>query len=114
MCLYAGILLNVMSPVHHLTAVVPDEVFTAETTLHALAEERCTSIYGTPTHYIDLLAHPRLSEFDLSHMYSGVCAAASCPIVLMQQVVQKLHIPKLLVLLLIICIAIMLLLLNGV
>ena len=32
---------------------------------------RCTSLYGTPTMFIDVLNHPALDKFDVSSLHTG-------------------------------------------
>ena len=46
--------------------VYPAASFEPLATLEAIAEERCTSVYGVPTMFIGMLEHPRFGEFDLS------------------------------------------------
>ena len=55
-------------------------------------------MFGTPTTYIDMLNHPlvKSGSIDLTSLESGVCGAAPCPITIMRNIVDKLHIPKLL------------------
>jgi fatty-acyl-CoA synthase len=73
------------------TMVYPAEAFDPLATLEALAEERCTSIYGVPTMFIAMLAHPRFAEFDLSALRTGIMAGAPCPIEIMKRVVDEMH-----------------------
>ena len=44
------------------TMVYPAESFEPLATLEAIAEERCTSIYGVPTMFIAMLEHPRFAR----------------------------------------------------
>jgi fatty-acyl-CoA synthase len=73
------------------TIVYPAEAFEPLATLEALAEERCTSIYGVPTMFIAMLAHPRFAEFDLTALRTGIMAGAPCPIEIMKRVVDEMH-----------------------
>jgi fatty-acyl-CoA synthase len=73
------------------TIVYPAEAFDALATLEALAGERCTSIYGVPTMFIAMLAHPRFAEFDLTALRTGIMAGAPCPIEIMKRVVDEMH-----------------------
>jgi acyl-CoA synthetase (AMP-forming)/AMP-acid ligase II len=52
--------------------VVPGESFAAADVLRAVEAERCTSLYGVPTMFIDALAHTDL--FDLSSLRKFVDA----------------------------------------
>ena len=52
---------------------------------------RCTSLYGVPTMFIDMLNHPNFSSFDLSSLYTGIMAGSPCPVETMRQVLDKMH-----------------------
>jgi len=73
------------------TIVYPAEAFDPVATLEAIAEERCTSIYGVPTMFIAMLGHPRFHEFDLTSLRTGIMAGAPCPIEIMRRVVDEMH-----------------------
>ena len=68
------------------TMIIPGEGFDAEPTLQAIANERCTAVYGVPTMFVAMLAHPRLTSFDLSHLRTGIMAGAPCPVEVMKKV----------------------------
>jgi fatty-acyl-CoA synthase len=59
--------------------------------LEAVAEERCTSLYGVPTMFIAELEEPRFAEFDLSSLRTGIMASAPCPIEVMKRVRTDMH-----------------------
>jgi fatty-acyl-CoA synthase len=71
--------------------VVPAEGFDPLATLEAVAEERCTSLYGVPTMFIGELEHPRFADFDLRSLRTGVMAGSPCPIETMRQVREEMH-----------------------
>ena len=71
--------------------VLPAEAFEPNATLEAIAEERCTSVYGVPTMFIAMLESPRFSEFDLSSLRTGIMAGAPCPVEVMKRVVNEMH-----------------------
>lgn len=71
--------------------VFPGEAFDPEETLAAVAKSRCTALYGVPTMFVAMLDHPRLEEFDLSTLRTGVMAGAPCPIEVMKRVVLQMH-----------------------
>ncbi|HKP64219.1 MAG TPA: AMP-binding protein [Polyangiales bacterium] len=73
------------------TMVYPAAVFDPLTTLQAVQDERCTSVYGVPTMFIAQLEHPRFAEFDLRSLRTGLMGGAPCPIETMRQVVSKMH-----------------------
>lgn len=76
---------------HGVTIVLPGAGFDAGTTLAVLAEERCTALYGVPTMYLAMLAHPEFARFDLCALRTGVMAGALCPIELMRRVMVDMH-----------------------
>lgn len=68
------------------TMVVPGEGFDPATTLRAVAQERCTGLYGVPTMFVAELGLPEFDSFDLSHLRTGIMAGTLCPIEVMKQV----------------------------
>jgi fatty-acyl-CoA synthase len=76
---------------HGACMVIPGPSFDAEATLRAVAEERCTSLYGVPTMFIAILGHPRFSEFDLTSLRTGIMAGSPCPTEVMKRVVSDMN-----------------------
>ena len=74
--------------------VYPAPSFEPLATLEAIAEERCTSIYGVPTMWIAQLEHPQFDEFDLTSLRTGVMAGAPCPVEVMKRAVSDMHAPR--------------------
>jgi fatty-acyl-CoA synthase len=79
---------------HGACMVYPAEVFNAEATLRACAQERCTSLYGVPTMFIAELEHPRFAEFDLGSLRTGIMAGSPCPIEIMKRVMDDMGITE--------------------
>ena len=73
------------------TMVYPAPSFEPLATLEAIAEERCTSIYGVPTMFIAQLEHPEFAKFDLTSLRTGIMAGAPCPIETMKRVISDMH-----------------------
>jgi fatty-acyl-CoA synthase len=73
------------------TIVYPSAGFDAGATLRAIEQERCTVLYGVPTMFIAELGHPEFERFDVSSLRTGIMAGSPCPIEVMKQVVQKMH-----------------------
>ena len=71
--------------------VYPAPSFEPLATLEAIAEERCTSLYGVPTMFIAQLEHPQFDEFDLTSLRTGLMAGAPCPVEVMKRVVNDMH-----------------------
>ena len=57
----------------------------------ALAQERCTSLYGVPTMFIAELSLPSFASFDLSSLRTGIMAGSPCPIEVMKRVINEMH-----------------------
>jgi fatty-acyl-CoA synthase len=74
--------------------VYPSECFQASAVLEAIHAERCTSLYGVPTMFLAVLEHPDFEGCDCSSLRTGIMAGAPCPIELMKQVVERLHMPQ--------------------
>jgi fatty-acyl-CoA synthase len=73
------------------TMVYPAPSFEPDSTLDAIAEERCTSVYGVPTMFIAMLESPRFGDLDLSSLRTGIMAGAPCPVEVMKRVVNEMH-----------------------
>jgi fatty-acyl-CoA synthase len=73
------------------TVVYPAEAFDPKATLEAIQAERCVSVYGVPTMFIAMLAHPDFASFDLSSLRTGVMAGSPCPVEVMKQVVADMN-----------------------
>jgi fatty-acyl-CoA synthase len=88
---FGMVLGNLAGLTHGSCLVVPGESFDAATTLEAVSEERCTSLYGVPTMFIAELEHPALALLDVSSLRTGIMAGAPCPREVMEQVRSRLH-----------------------
>jgi len=71
--------------------VLPDESFNATTVLETLESEACTALHGVPTMFIALLDHPDFERYDLSTLRTGIMAGAPCPVEVMKQVMDRMH-----------------------
>jgi fatty-acyl-CoA synthase len=76
---------------HGSTMVYPAEVFDPLATLQAVAEERCTALYGVPTMFIAQLDHPEFARFDTKSLRTGIMAGSPCPIEVMKKVQSQMH-----------------------
>jgi fatty-acyl-CoA synthase len=59
--------------------------------LAAIERERCTSVLGVPTMFIAMLAHPDFHRFDLTCLRTGMMAGSPCPVEVMKQCVDQMH-----------------------
>jgi fatty-acyl-CoA synthase len=82
---------NLGCTTHGSTIVVPADAFDPEATLRAAADERCTSLYGVPTMFIAMLAHPEFESFDLGALRTGIMAGSPCPIEVMKQCIERMN-----------------------
>ena len=88
---FGMVLANLACLTHGACLVVPGASFDPLATLRIVEEERCTSLYGVPTMFIAQLEHPRIGDFDLSSLRTGIMAGAPCPVEVMSQVRSKMH-----------------------
>lgn len=71
--------------------VIPGQGFDALKTLKAIAEEKCTGVYGVATMFNSELELSNFSSFDLSSLRTGIMAGGPCPIELMRKVQSKMN-----------------------
>ena len=76
---------------HGSAIVIPGANFDPLATLRAVAQERCTSLYGVPTMFIAELALPESATLDLSSLRTGIMAGAPCPALVMREVIDRFH-----------------------
>jgi fatty-acyl-CoA synthase len=79
---------------HGATMVYPGEGFDPLVTLTTVEQEKCTTLYGVPTMFIAELEHPEFSRFNLSSLRTGIMAGAPCPIEVMKQTMDRMHVPE--------------------
>ena len=90
-----GCVMGTLAALTHASAVViPAESFDAEATLRAIEAYRCTSIYGVPTMFIGMLGHPAVGTIELTSLRTGIMAGAPCPIEVMREVMDRMHVPE--------------------
>jgi len=82
---------NLASTSHGACIVIPAPGFDPAATLRAVAEERCTSLYGVPTMFIAELGLPDLASYDLSSLRTGIMAGSPCPVEVMKRVIDQMH-----------------------
>ncbi len=76
---------------HGATMVIPGDAFDPTAVLEAVQAERCTALYGVPTMFIAELSHPDFGSYDLSSLCTGVMAGSPCPVEVMKQCVDRMH-----------------------
>jgi fatty-acyl-CoA synthase len=80
---------NLAATSHGACVVIPAQGFDPSATLKAVAEERCTSLYGVPTMFIAMLADPEFESYDLTSLRTGIMAGSPCPVEVMKQVIER-------------------------
>jgi fatty-acyl-CoA synthase len=91
---FGMVLGNLACTSHGACMVVPGESFHAPSVLQTIAAEHCTSLYGVPTMFRALIEDPSFDQQDYSSLRTGIMAGAPCPIELMRQVIDRLHMPE--------------------
>ena len=89
-----GMVLALMACITHGTSFVPIDAFSPIKVMRALTSEKCTAVHGVPTMFIAMLEHPEFNTFDFSNMRTGIMAGSPCPIKVMQDVIEKMHMPE--------------------
>jgi len=91
---FGCVMANLAAVTHGAAVVIPAEAFDAEATLQAIAAHHCTSIYGVPTMFIAQLEHPAFGSACVDSLRTGIMAGAPCPIEVMKQVMERMHVPE--------------------
>jgi fatty-acyl-CoA synthase len=82
---------NLGATSHGACIVIPAPSFDPAATLHAVATERCTSLYGVPTMFIAELGLPTFGDYDLSSLRTGIMAGSPCPVEVMKKVISQMN-----------------------
>lgn len=82
---------NLACIAHGATMVYPAEAFEPEATLSAVEAEGCRALYGVPTMFIAMLNHSSFGRYDLSTLRTGIMAGSPCPIAVMREVIERMH-----------------------
>ncbi|HEY2707351.1 MAG TPA: AMP-binding protein [Caulobacteraceae bacterium] len=88
---FGMVMANMAAVTHGSTMVYPSPAFDPEAALDAIAKERCTSLYGVPTMFIAALGSPTFDSRDLTSLRTGAMAGSPCPVEVMKQVIDRLH-----------------------
>ncbi len=88
---FGMVMANLGCTSHGTTMVIPAPGFDPEITLRAIAEERCTGVYGVPTMFIAMQHHPSFADHDLSSLRTGIMAGSICPVEVMKHCVDDMH-----------------------
>ena len=86
-----GMVLAMTASMTHGTSLFPLPYFSPKPALACIHQEKITCFHGVPTMFIALLEHPDFPKTDFSHMRTGIMAGSPCPISVMRDVVNKMH-----------------------
>lgn len=86
-----GCVLGIMACITHGATIVPVERYNPVRVMKTIQDEKCTATYGVPTMYIAMLEHPDFPKYDFSTLRTGIMSGSPCPIKVMEQVVNLMH-----------------------
>jgi fatty-acyl-CoA synthase len=89
-----GCVMSSLNCVVHGSTMVVVENFDPLKALKFIENEKCTAINGVPTMFIAILTHEDFDKYDLSSLRTGIMAGAPCPVETMNQVIDKMHCPE--------------------
>ncbi len=86
-----GMVLSMTASMTHGVTICPLPYFSPKPSLACINSEHITCFHGVPTMFIALLQHEDFPKTDFSYMRTGIMAGSPCPISVMQDVVEKMH-----------------------
>jgi len=87
-----GMVMSVLTCANFGAAVVlPSDSYDPISTLEAIEKEECTALYGVPTMFSMTVNDPDLLNYNVRSLRTGIVAGALCPEVLMNKIVNDLH-----------------------
>ena len=86
-----GMVLAMTASMTHGVSLYPMPYFTPKPSLACINSEKITCFHGVPTMFIAMLEHPDFPKTDFSYMRTGIMAGSPCPISVMRDVVEKMH-----------------------
>ncbi len=86
-----GCVLGVLAAVSHSATLVILEKFDPVQVMASVEQEHCTALYGVPTMFIAVLEHSLFDKFDFSSLRTGIMAGSPCPVHIMRQVIDRMH-----------------------
>ncbi len=86
-----GMVLAMTASVTHGTTMSPIPAFSPRKGLECINKEKITAFHGVPTMFIAMMNNELFESTDFSHMRTGIMAGSPCPIKVMKEVVEKMH-----------------------
>ena len=91
---FGCVMANICAMHHGATVVLTGPHFNAKDTLIAIDQEKCNSVYGTPTMFTDMIETLKSYPIDTTCLETGIMAGAPCPEKLCQDVIKYLNADK--------------------
>ncbi|MBQ1312297.1 MAG: AMP-binding protein, partial [Blautia sp.] len=92
-----GMVLAMTATMTHGGTILPIPYFSPKSSLACINNEHITAFHGVPTMFIAMLSHPDFEKTDFSYMRTGIMAGSPCPIAVMRDVVEKMHMPEIVI-----------------
>ena len=92
-----GMVLAMTATMTHGGTILPLPYFSPKSSLACIHNEHITAFHGVPTMFIAMLAHEDFPKTDFSYMRTGIMAGSPCPIAVMRDVVDKMHMPEIVI-----------------
>jgi fatty-acyl-CoA synthase len=86
-----GMVLAMTAAMTHGVTISPMPAFSPKQSLACINQEKITAFHGVPTMFIAMLEHEDFARTDFSAMRTGIMAGSPCPIKVMEDVVEKMH-----------------------
>ncbi|MBS5584649.1 MAG: AMP-binding protein [Clostridiales bacterium] len=86
-----GMVLAMTAAMTHGTSMSPIPYFSPRVSLDCINKKKITAFHGVPTMFIAMLGHADFAKTDFFYMRTGIMAGSPCPIKVMQEVVEKMH-----------------------
>ncbi|MBR2718082.1 MAG: AMP-binding protein [Clostridia bacterium] len=86
-----GMVLAMTASMTHGVTMSPIPAFSPKRGLACINQEKITCFHGVPTMFIAMLGHEDFPKTDFSYMRTGIMAGSPCPIKVMEEVIQKMH-----------------------
>ncbi|MCR4670867.1 MAG: AMP-binding protein [Saccharofermentans sp.] len=92
-----GMVLAMTASVTHGVTMSPITAFSPRKGLDCINREKITCFHGVPTMFIAMLGHENFPKTDFSYMRTGIMAGSPCPIKTMEEVIEKMHMPEIVI-----------------
>ena len=92
-----GMVLAMTATMTHGGTILPIPYFSPKSSLSCIHNEHITAFHGVPTMFIAMLQHPDFEKTSFAHMRTGIMAGSPCPIAVMRDVVDKMHMTEIVI-----------------